>query len=92
MQETSIRQICTAGFYTVSDFQDAFIADKGFRTEIIPMSQDAGADRVRLCDTVGRNSWDHANFEIGLALDNKSLAEDVKKKIVLQHWKLANKI
>ncbi|MEH2090351.1 hypothetical protein [Nostoc sp.] len=42
------------GLYAVSDFQDAFNADHSFLFEMIQMSEETGADRVRLCDTVGR--------------------------------------
>lgn len=53
-QERAIQGIKSAGLYAVSDFQDAFSADSHFRMEMIQMSCNAGADRVRLCDTVGR--------------------------------------
>jgi homocitrate synthase NifV len=44
------------GLYVVADFQDAFNADPGFRMELIGSVLEAGADRVRLCDTVGRTN------------------------------------
>ncbi|MBU1699366.1 MAG: homoaconitate hydratase [Candidatus Eisenbacteria bacterium] len=40
--------------YMVADFQDAFSADPVFRMELIAAVREAGADRIRLCDTVGR--------------------------------------
>lgn len=43
-----------AGMYMVADFQDAFNADPSFRMDLVGAVQDNGADRVRLCDTVGR--------------------------------------
>ena len=46
------------GMYMVADLQDAFNADPGFRMELIAAVREAGADRVRLCDTVGRTQPD----------------------------------
>lgn len=46
------------GLYMVADFQDAFNADACFRMDLIAAVIEAGADRVRLCDTVGRSDPD----------------------------------
>ncbi|NEP22448.1 hypothetical protein [Moorena sp. SIO3I6] len=53
-QRSALAFIKENGLYAVSDFQDAFNADRSFLFEMIQMSEETGADRVRLCDTVGR--------------------------------------
>lgn len=62
-QELALQSLKGAGLYTVSDFQDAYSADREFLFEMIQMSEEAGADRVRLCDTVGR-SFPHIVYEL----------------------------
>lgn len=44
------------GLYVVADFQDAFAAQEDFLTNLSRAMRDAGADRIRLCDTVGRST------------------------------------
>jgi homocitrate synthase NifV len=44
------------GLYVVADYQDAFAADEAFLIRLSRAMADAGADRIRLCDTVGRST------------------------------------
>jgi homocitrate synthase NifV len=44
------------GLYMVADLQDAFNADESFRMDLVAAVTEAGADRIRLCDTVGRTN------------------------------------
>jgi homocitrate synthase NifV len=44
------------GLYVVADYQDAFAADEAFLITLSRAMADAGADRIRLCDTVGRST------------------------------------
>lgn len=54
----SMRKAITHGksldLYMVADFQDAYNADECFRTDLIAAVTEASADRIRLCDSVGR--------------------------------------
>lgn len=54
-QQNALSFIKDNGLYAISDFQDAFNAERSFLFEMIFMSQEMGADRIRLCDTVGRS-------------------------------------
>jgi homocitrate synthase NifV len=94
------------GLYVVADFQDAFNADPGFRMELIGRVLEAGADRVRLCDTVGRTNpegvrkvlettW--ATFDVDLEVHahndlSMAVANCIVGAATYLQWKQAGKI
>lgn len=55
--------------YVVADYQDAFAADEDFLIELSAAMCDAGADRIRLCDTVGRATPDQVTARLGRLMD-----------------------
>jgi len=55
-QREAIEFLVNSGLYAISDFQDAFLAEKSYLFEMIQMCQEVGANRIRLCDTVGRTT------------------------------------
>jgi homocitrate synthase NifV len=68
-QHNAIKFLKEDELYAVSDFQDAFNAEHSFLFEIIQMSQEARADRVRLCDTVGKTTPQTISNLIGEVLE-----------------------
>lgn len=70
-QQDAIAFIKDNDLYAVSDFQDAFNAERSFLFEMIQMSAETGADRIRLCDTVGRSD-PFTIFELVTAILNQT--------------------
>jgi homocitrate synthase NifV len=57
------------GLYVVADYQDAFAADESFLIALTTAMRDAGADRIRLCDTVGRATPDQVTKRLQILMD-----------------------
>ena len=56
--------------YVVADFQDAFAADEAFLVALSIAMRDVGADRIRLCDTVGRATPDQVCNRMDRLMDS----------------------
>ena len=61
----SVGRAKDCNLYVVADYQDAFAADEGFLIALSTAMRDAGADRIRLCDTVGRATPEQVTKRLG---------------------------
>ena len=65
----SVGRAKDCNLYVVADYQDAFAADEGFLIALSTAMRDAGADRIRLCDTVGRTTPEQVTKRLGSLMD-----------------------